>query len=273
MKPESWSFGMGHNRLGHDDGMIDITDDNTGELHDKAQKSLLPYVNETDGKETATIHAIYDPEGAVHYLIGHRDDNDPDFTLVPGMEPIEVKVDYLEAYEKVRIQKGYSRLPEIDRLKREQTAFDDYETLKDILLWSVNEILGCLQYLEDLDLSKSCEVNVDCRKRCLVFAVQMIRRLRNVEKEFESNDFDIETDSYCDNGYLALHKVDAVSRTKRFIRSLCNMWESADDALDSLLSSDDVFKFAIATSVFGFQDGQKLKKVSADEFLNKLQAM
>jgi hypothetical protein len=68
---ESWLFEMG-SHCNHGD-IFDITDDLTGDLHEVSRKNILVYANETDGKETATLYSEHDPEGSVHYYVGHRE--------------------------------------------------------------------------------------------------------------------------------------------------------------------------------------------------------
>jgi hypothetical protein len=59
-KAESWSFDLAcHDKGKHT--LFDITDDWTGDLHEKAKENFLVYVNETDGKEVPSILADHDP--------------------------------------------------------------------------------------------------------------------------------------------------------------------------------------------------------------------
>ena len=96
---EIWSFDTKTNETG--ENLYDITDDTTGKLHDEARMNILSYVNETDGVEVPSVRADHDPEGAVHYLLGH-------FLLEQGplvfpMDKwVELKIDYGPTYEDVR---------------------------------------------------------------------------------------------------------------------------------------------------------------------------
>jgi hypothetical protein len=71
--------------------MYDITDDKTGDLHDKAAKNLLARVNETDGEEDPSVFADYDPYGAVHYYLGQSELEQGDLQ-VQVEKPFELKV-------------------------------------------------------------------------------------------------------------------------------------------------------------------------------------
>ncbi len=55
----------------------DITEEATGEPHCLAMQHIYMYVNETHDP-FPTIHALYDPEGYVHYLFGIEFDGDKD---------------------------------------------------------------------------------------------------------------------------------------------------------------------------------------------------
>jgi hypothetical protein len=61
--PEGWNFEMAmHGKSGHFD-IFDISDDLSGKLHSIAEKNIICYVNETDGKETPNVVGLHDPEG------------------------------------------------------------------------------------------------------------------------------------------------------------------------------------------------------------------
>lgn len=98
---ESWSFDAVC--CEHEPGrkLFDITDDATGELHEAAILNPLSYVNETNGIEVANIRADHDPEGSVHYLLGHFQTMDGPLVLPMG-KWIELKIDYGPTYEEVR---------------------------------------------------------------------------------------------------------------------------------------------------------------------------
>jgi len=83
---------------------LDITDNSTGELHMIARTHVHPFVNEIQdpSSEIPCVVARADPEGAVHYLLGHapKDSNEPFVFPADGSEA-EIFVDYEQHYEMV----------------------------------------------------------------------------------------------------------------------------------------------------------------------------
>jgi hypothetical protein len=61
--PEGWNFEMAMHERGRHFDIFDITDDLSGKLHAIAEKNIISYVNETDGKETPNVVGLHDPEG------------------------------------------------------------------------------------------------------------------------------------------------------------------------------------------------------------------
>ena len=73
--------------------IFDITDDFSGDLHETAQRNILVYANETDGKkEVPSILAAHDPAGSVHYLMGHQEAGQGPLRIPIDSDPIELKV-------------------------------------------------------------------------------------------------------------------------------------------------------------------------------------
>ena len=79
-----------------DENLFDITDDETGELHDLAKRHIPAYVNETDGKKSPSISAQHDPAGSVHYLLGHYDECYGGLTMAADGVSREVFIDYVK---------------------------------------------------------------------------------------------------------------------------------------------------------------------------------
>ena len=129
--------------------VFDITDDQTGSLHEIARRNILVYANETDGHETPSIWATHDPEGAVHYNLGHSSEDHEPFRLRANGTPVELKIDYGPKYERVRIRKGYSRLRgEELRLKQQAMLKDDMDVIRELQDSSACEIRESLEFLE-----------------------------------------------------------------------------------------------------------------------------
>lgn len=86
---ECWGFDASESSAGH---MFDISDDVTGNVHPVAAQSLIVYANETDSRvEMPSLYVLYDPSGAVHYLLGYPNDNAGQLEL-PLNEEIELTV-------------------------------------------------------------------------------------------------------------------------------------------------------------------------------------
>jgi hypothetical protein len=105
-EPEGWCFDQAARHEVKHSHLFDITDNWTGDLHSLASQSVMVYVNETDGKPNSvpTVHASHDPAGAVHYLLGHGEKKHGKFRIPLNGEEIELKIDYGEKYEKVRLE-------------------------------------------------------------------------------------------------------------------------------------------------------------------------
>jgi hypothetical protein len=84
--PESYCFES-------KDFFIDITDDQTGELHELASASLMCRVNETNGKDIPCVCAERDPSGSIQYFLGHGIEGQGDLSI-PVDTSYELKVWY-----------------------------------------------------------------------------------------------------------------------------------------------------------------------------------
>jgi hypothetical protein len=88
---ETWTFSAHKNDL--ELSVYDTTDDFSGVCHEAAKRNAISYVNEIDGKgEVANVSAQYDPEGNVHYLLGHWVKNEGNFIIPSGGESFELLV-------------------------------------------------------------------------------------------------------------------------------------------------------------------------------------
>lgn len=94
------------------DCYLDITDDCTGELHAVARRHIPPYVNELRDptREIPSVHARLDPEGALHYLLGHPERDLGDFRFLANGSEEEIFVDYGPDYEMVVSRDGVFRV-------------------------------------------------------------------------------------------------------------------------------------------------------------------
>lgn len=224
---EAWSF----NKRGDVDDVLDITCDKTGCLHEVAKRNLPAYVNETDGKETPSVFADHDPEGSVHYLLGHKSVKEGDLVIPMDGQWMEIKVDYGAVYERVRVRKNYSRLSEENRLEEEMKLQNEsYDTMNDIEQWSVDDVEKSISYINSLELETPPKT-VACR--ALVLSVCFNLRLKSVEKEF--NTFD-KSKPFCDNGLSTLRSTQA--KSLELFRKLFRMWYN-HDLLSANMISDN----------------------------------
>ena len=66
---------------------------------------------------------------------------------------IELKIDYGTSYERIRVQKGYSRLSEeSEEWKKLKQLSEDHTTLDDIETMEASEAMDALDYIVGLDL-------------------------------------------------------------------------------------------------------------------------
>eukprot|EP00522_Entomoneis_paludosa_P015543 CAMPEP_0172447372 /NCGR_PEP_ID=MMETSP1065-20121228/6691_1 /TAXON_ID=265537 /ORGANISM="Amphiprora paludosa, Strain CCMP125" /LENGTH=994 /DNA_ID=CAMNT_0013198659 /DNA_START=55 /DNA_END=3039 /DNA_ORIENTATION=+ len=238
---EAWCFSANSDETGFK--IYDITDDQTGHLHSAARRNLMVYVNETDGKETPTVWADHDPEGSVHYLLGHKDLGLGPYTLPLGIWS-EVKIDYGAAYERVRVRKGYSRLPDAEReLEEQKIENDDHETMNDIEQWSVDDVEKAMAYIDNLPFSDRPPKTP--ATRAIILSVRLYQRLVAVKREFASFDPQKASEGFCDNGWTTMEKKQLVPKVKSLFSKLLGLWRSSDQQLKSAFTSDDNSLFYI----------------------------
>jgi hypothetical protein len=66
----------------------------TGEPCQQVLQNLLSFANETDGKEIPTIIARCDPEGKIHYYLGHEIESYGRLKIPHKDHPLELKIDH-----------------------------------------------------------------------------------------------------------------------------------------------------------------------------------
>lgn len=127
---------------------LDITDDITGELHTQARKHIHAYVNESNDNNRICIWAEHDAEGSVHYLLGHALELQGKFTLpCGGKEEREVFINYGPQYEKARIRKGYSFLPDDQEGILEELRDEDMKDVLEMSRFSSGEVEKASNFL------------------------------------------------------------------------------------------------------------------------------
>jgi hypothetical protein len=146
-----------------DDAVFDMTDDATGQLHELARRNVLMYANETSGLEQdiQSLWPIYDPEGAVHFYLGHPDPDQGPLVLPIGT-PVELLVDYGPQYEQERVRKNYPRVTgnHLDHIK-ECLAEEDQAILQDLQELSLEEMESdAIPFLKSLVQEWEVMINV-----------------------------------------------------------------------------------------------------------------
>ena len=90
---ETWSFAS---KTKNTKACIyDPTDDFTGIRHYRAKRNMISYINEIcRNDDVANVTAQHDPEGNVHYLLGHWEKNEGEFTVPSRGKPLELLVSF-----------------------------------------------------------------------------------------------------------------------------------------------------------------------------------
>jgi hypothetical protein len=234
---ESYLFDSGRS---FDSVVFDITDDATGKPHAKAKRSMLTYINETDGKVTPSILAERDPCGAIHYYLGHGGKDQGPLRLHLG-ESVELLIDYGPLYERVRVRNNYSRL-QGQELADEQKNLADYDSdaVEDFRHLSVDHCHGIICFIE-----KTLRRYDGSGSRLLVVVISLLARLRAVEKEFDGFDFVSNQTCFCDNGFSSMAGNNLTGRTKTLLRKILHQW-TIDGTFVETVSSLCSLKLSLA---------------------------
>jgi hypothetical protein len=222
---------------GESDTIFDITDDITGELHHDARMQVPPFVNEINSSSgIAQVHAKYDCEGALHYLLGHVGQDQGPFRLEVGKE-IEILVDYGDSYENARIRQGYPR-QKLDALDaRQRLKQDELEYLEEVNTYTADEVKSMKRFfLGVLESKKNLEREV--AGRMIFVLLLLMKRNKTILREFEGVD---EDESVCDNGGRNTAQLLETYRgfktlTSRFVA----IWGTADE-LYAQLKQDEMY--------------------------------
>uniref|UniRef100_A0A7S4RGV3 CXXC-type domain-containing protein n=3 Tax=Ditylum brightwellii TaxID=49249 RepID=A0A7S4RGV3_9STRA len=191
---EEWCF----NAM-EDDHQYDITDDLSGDVHDLAKKHVLMYVNECGINETPTIHAEFDPEGSVHYLLGvsyngswkDYEEGLKQMNIKAGGDEVEVFVNYGQDYERARLRKGYSTLLGEDK----KVALEEMEScetgfVQDVSEYTLEELSKCVDFFNstfsnaNLNERNFTMIDEEVKRRCLT----VLNKLELCTKAFLENE-------------------------------------------------------------------------------------
>eukprot|EP00957_Ditylum_brightwellii_P197392 15038968-Ditylum_brightwellii.AAC.1 len=182
-----------------DDHQYDITDDLSGDVHDLAKKHVLMYVNECGINETPTIHAEFDPEGSVHYLLGvsyngswkDYEEGLKQMNIKAGGDEVEVFVNYGQDYERARLRKGYSTLLGEDK----KVALEEMEScetgfVQDVSEYTLEELSKCVDFFNstfsnaNLNERNFTMIDEEVKRRCLT----VLNKLELCTKAFLENE-------------------------------------------------------------------------------------
>lgn len=173
-KCEEWVFDAADSRY-----QLDITDDVTGDIHSEAKKHIHTYVNECNDDEKVCIEAQHDPEGCVHYLLGHAHESQGDFVLPSDGTEVEVFVNYGDNYERVRLRNGYSFLPDQQDESLKTIEQEDVTDVKEMKSFGPFDVSVCVEFMLAL-FSQEAEFKTETIRRALVCAAMLQRRARKL---------------------------------------------------------------------------------------------
>jgi hypothetical protein len=177
---------------------IDISDDISGDLHDEAKSQIFPFVNENVDDLSVTVRPTPDPEGFLHYHLGHSTKGQGDFEVPTDGSEIELYANYGHEYEKVRIRKGYSKLSEEDRAGVLELQDAGYLEVMDE--FEESDVKSCVSFLSEL-FSAGSEIAPEVRQRALTCAVVLQRRAWHLLLDNDSEEVNT-TEVWCSSRNL-----------------------------------------------------------------------
>ena len=261
---ESWSY---ESLLKDHCEVFDITDDQTGLLRDAAKKNIIVYTNETDGINTPSICAGYDPEGAVHYYLGHRNEGDGPLHIQADGSRMELKIDYGTRYEKVRVMKGYPRI-EGGELKEKQAELeqddaDIVRTLRDD--FSFRDISDSVDFLRTTfgSYTPTTADEVTKVERALISALALHQRLKEIDPMSEI----LEEDS---TSNTSTKSKGMEGRLGRLVLFLCGLFPGGYDHILACIRSEDLFRSVVVESL-GFTSTEILDLICSEVLQRKME--
>lgn len=244
--------------------LFDVSHDHEQSLTKASSENLMVFANESDGKtEVPTLVCRYDPEGALHYLLGY-DEEHLGPLQIPFDEEFELKIDYGKLYEKVRVRKGYARVTGAKKKDLiEACHHDDAETIDDIGRWSLSSVAECLRVLEKCLGDESFRPNTnDFFERALIFALGLRARVKSIEEEFRDVDLS-QTEEYCDNGVSTMAKNGTVQLSARIVTMASNRCSSNAGGLKSKVLCHKLLKGCVMKCLHLAEDA--LMRIDAGE--------
>jgi hypothetical protein len=184
-KPEKWYFDASDTRY-----HLDITDDVTGDLHAGAMSHIPTYVNESIDEGKVNIQAEHDPEGSVHYLLGHGNQAQGRFRVPTDGSEVELYVNYGESYEKARVRNGYSFVSDEKQARiKEKILHEEVEDVDEMERFEKGDIKACVNYFLMLFLTNDkSKFSPEVIERALTCAVVLQRRANHFLLELSGGD-------------------------------------------------------------------------------------
>jgi len=167
-EPSEWSYEVPE-ELMECPQMVDITDDNTGEVHELAKKHTPIYVNEV-GHNTKLHRNVFirdKNQRSIYYYVGI----DKEHALNKG-DTVELLVNYGDHYEQVRERKGYGRKNESEQVGSDEeddaarlrrNFLEREESENDISTLNVFDLHNLMEFLTDKVLDP---INLSIRRAC-----------------------------------------------------------------------------------------------------------
>lgn len=233
-KCEEWAFDAGDSRY-----QLDITDEVTGNIHDAAMSHIPAFVNESEVDENVCIHAEHDPEGSVHYLLGHKEKSQGSFVLPPDGTELEIFVNYGAGYELVRVRKGYSFLSDDERDKKKHLlkviAHEDIVDVKEMDQFGAAEVEATVDYFFGLFTKESeTRFSKSVVQRALVVAVVLQNRTLQLFTNEKTDD------SNGDSSSNTVNMLKVLKLSAELVSLLLDMVRDEGDRLKELNAAGDV---------------------------------
>jgi hypothetical protein len=255
-KCEEYKFDTADDDDGH---CFDITDEITGDLHMEARKHVLPFVNEIrSGDEIPMVHAKYDCQGNVHYLLGYDEKAHGPFRIKADGQEHEIFIDYGARYEKARVRQRYSRNHVDENEALVCLKEDERKYIDDLGTYSAKEVQNSIKLLEEI-ASEESGLQQSVIERIAVVTILLKLRAEKLLREFAGV---TEEDSICDNGARDLDK-ELVESCRKLLRRVCHLWGDDRDLKKRMLEVD-IFA-GVCKHVF---PGRDLKSMSPSAFRN-----
>jgi hypothetical protein len=219
--------------------IFDITDDYTGLLHVEAKRHVTPYVNEVlSANDVANVHARYDCEGGLHYMLGHERTDQGPFRLKFGVET-ELFIDYGHRYEDVRLRQGYPRRPLDESEVRRLLKIDELEYLREVDSYTADEIKSTVQLFSRFPEQKNHELREDVIVRTILVLLLVKGRAKRIYIEFEGVG---EDESVCDNGGRDTDGILKESQEcTRLINRFVGIWDNTTE-LHTQLNAEGIYR-------------------------------